>query len=73
MDKIDAKMIVAFARCNMKIKVAANTIFYNKNSLTYHFNRVRRETGLNPRNFFDLVELYEIARGILTDDEIESI
>lgn len=68
MDKIDAKMIVAFARCGMKIKTAADMVFYNKGTLIYRFNRIRRETGLDPRNFFDLVELYNIAANVLGDD-----
>lgn len=72
MDKIDAKMIVAFAQCNMKIKVAASKIFYNKGTLAYRFNRIKQNTGLDPRNFFDLVELYDMATNVL-GDEIDEI
>lgn len=68
MDKIDAKMIVAYARCGMRLRTAANMVFYNKGTLTYRFDRIRRETGLDPRNFFDLVELYDIATNVLGDD-----
>lgn len=68
MDKIDAKMIVAFARCGMRLRTAADMVFYNKGTLVYRFDRIKRETGLDPRNFFDLVELYDIAVNVLGDE-----
>lgn len=73
MDKLDAKIIVAYVRANMNICEAARKVKYHRNTFTHMLDRIRKVTELNPRNFFDLHELYEIARGILTDDEIESI
>lgn len=73
MDKLDAKIIVAYVRANMNICEAARKTYYHRNTFTYQLNRIRKATGLDPRNFFDLGELYEIARGILTADEIEAI
>lgn len=73
MDKLDAKIIVAYVRSNMKICEAARRLKYHRNTFTHMLDRIRKVTDLDPRNFFDLGELYEIARGILTDDEIEAI
>lgn len=73
MDKLDAKIIVAFARSNMNISGTAQKMGYHRNTFTYMLDRIRNVTALDPRNFFDLGELYEIARGVLTDDEVEAI
>lgn len=73
MDKLDAKIIVAFVRSNMNICEAARMTYYHRNTFTYQLNRIRKITGLNPRNFFDLHELHDIACRILTIDEIEAI
>ena len=73
MDKLDAKIIVAFAQSNMNISGTSREMGYHRNTFTYMLDRIQKATGLNPRNFFDLGELYEIARGILTDDEVEAI
>lgn len=72
MNEIEAKMIVAFVRCDMKITHAAKRIHYDTSTLEYRFNSVHIKTGLNPRNFFDLNELYAIACNVLGDkaDEI---
>lgn len=73
MDKIDAGIIVTYARCNMVQSVTARKLYRSETNIGLHLDKVKRLTGLDPRNFFDLHELYEIARGILTDDEIEAI
>lgn len=73
MDKYLAKLIVAYVRADMNICEAARKTYYHRNTFTYQLNRIRKATGLNPRNFFDLCELYEIALGILTAEEIDEI
>lgn len=73
MNKIDAKVIVAFAQCSMNITDAAPKAKYSRNGFLYRLDRIKRVTGLDPRNFFDLGELYEIACSILTVDEIDEI
>ena len=66
--KKEARMIVAMAQCDMTVYAAADKVYYHKNTLLYHFEKIRKKTGLNPRNFFDLIELYSMAREILGDD-----
>lgn len=65
MNEIEARMIVAFARCDMKITHAAKRLHYDTATLEYRFNSVHIKTGLNPRNFFDLGELYTSACNVL--------
>ena len=73
MDKNDAKLILAYVLANMNICEAARKTYYHRNTFTHNLERIRKVTGLNPRNFFDLHELYDIACSILTVEEIEEI
>ena len=68
MTEIDAIVILAFARCSMNANETARKLAYNHNSIHYHLNKVKDHTGLDPRNFFDLHELYQMATGILGED-----
>jgi sugar diacid utilization regulator len=68
MNETDAKIVVAYARCNMRATKTAETLHYHRQTILQHFDKIRYNTGLDPRNFFDLGELYEIAVGILGDD-----
>lgn len=67
-EKMDAKSVIVFARCNMNVSETARKLHYHRNSLVYHFSRVKKITGLDPLNFFDLSELYTIALEILSDE-----
>ena len=33
--------------------------------MTYHLDKVKRQTGLDPQRFYDLVELVKIAQDVL--------
>jgi hypothetical protein len=68
MERFDAKIIIAYAQSNMKKNIAASKVYCSPGSITNHFRIIRKETGLDPENFFDLGELYTIARGKLGDD-----
>ena len=68
MDRTDAKIIIAFAQSNMSMVDAGLKVGYSRTGITYRFDNIKKATGLDPRNFFDLGELYTIARNILGDD-----
>lgn len=68
MDRTEAKMIIAYAQSNMKTADAALKVYYSWNTVDRCFKRIKEKTGLDPRNFFDLIELYSIARNVLGDD-----
>lgn len=65
MSKYQAKIIVLYAQASMNRSGVAKILGVNTSTLTYHFNVIQDKTGLDPRNFFDLGELYTIARDIL--------
>lgn len=71
MNELDAKIIVVFARGNMNRAVVCRKLHYAPNTICYHLDRVKKITGLDPRNFFDLHELYAIACNILGDEANE--
>lgn len=52
MGEIDAKIVHALAQCNMNLTVAAQKLHYHRNTLEYHVAQIRKNTGLDPRNFF---------------------
>ena len=68
MNETQAKIIVAYARNGMRVTKTAAALYYDRRVIYLNFKKIRENTGLNPRNFFDLVELYTIAVGILGDD-----
>lgn len=59
--EIDRAMVLALAECNMNATEVARINHYHRNTVVFHMNRVQRETGLDPRRFYDLVSLVEMV------------
>ena len=55
--------LMAYANANMKIYVAAKESYRDKATVKYHLEQVKQKTGLDPRNFYDLVKLVEMLGG----------
>lgn len=68
MNEIDAKVVIALVQNGMYISAAARSLMYHRNTIRYHIEQIRIKTGLDPRNFFDLGELYMMAREVLGED-----
>ena len=41
----------------MNVRETGNVVYLHYNSIRYRFRLIQRETGLNPRNFYDLEKL----------------
>lgn len=65
MNKEDAHIIVAMANHSMNVTDVARAIFTHRNTVLYHLNKVKQQTGLDPRRFYDLVELVKMAQEVL--------
>ena len=65
MNKEDAHIVVAMANHNMNATDVALAIFAHRNTVLYHLNKVKQQTGLDPRRFYDLVELVKMAQEVL--------
>lgn len=68
MNKEDAHIVIAMANHNMKVTDVARAIFAHRNTVLYHLDKVKQQTGLDPRRFYDLVELVKIAQEVLSND-----
>ena len=61
MSEFDRDVIVALADNSMNIKNAGKAIFMCYAGVCYRIEKIRKETGLNPRNFHDLCTLYQMV------------
>jgi sugar diacid utilization regulator len=53
---------LAMADCDMVASEVARKIHCTRNNIDYHCARIFEITGLNPKCFYDLVELVEAIR-----------
>lgn len=65
------EIILAMADCNLSIAAVAEKLHFNRNNIVYHMNQIKKKTGLNPRNFYDLVELLKMLED--TEDDTEPV
>lgn len=57
----DKALLRAYAENNMNRSQTSKAVYLHTNSIRYRFDVIRRETGLDPGNFYDLVKLLGIA------------
>lgn len=57
MEDRDRKLLKAYAENSMSMKKTSDAVYLHYNSIRYRFKLIERETGLNPRNFYDLEKL----------------
>ena len=58
----DKAIILALADNGMQVKPTARSIDMHWNSVYYCIDRIYNQTGLDPRNFYDLHKLVEMAQ-----------
>ena len=56
-------IVISLAENGMKVERVADTMHYHRNTIQYHLETITKKTGYDPRNFFDLITLYEMATG----------
>ena len=61
MTREQKKIVKALAEHSMNISEAARATNYHRNTCVYHIEQIKKRTGLDPMNFFDLHELYQIV------------
>ena len=57
MTERDIEIILGYAENNMNVSETARKMFFHRNTLEYHLDKVKKKTGLDPRKFYDLLEL----------------
>lgn len=63
MTERDIEIIKAYAAHNMNVSATAKDLYMHHNTVIYHLGKIRAETGLDPRQFYDLVELVKRFEG----------
>lgn len=56
-------IIFAYARNDMNALKTAKNISCHRNAVEYHLVKIEEKYGLNPKKFYDLVKLVEMAKG----------
>ena len=57
---LDMETLIEFANNNMDVSKTARQMFMSRSATAYHLDKIKRVTGLNPYNFFDLVKLFKL-------------
>lgn len=55
------RIIRTLADCDMNIAKTAILLNHSRNSMEYQINKIAKNTGLNPKNFYDLAKLVKMA------------
>lgn len=61
MDERDAKIILAIADNSINVYAAARELFMHRNTLVYHIGKIKKITGLDATDFYDLCKLVEMV------------
>lgn len=60
LDDVERNVIMAMADENLRVSKAANSLYLHINTVVYHLDQIQEITGLDPRKFYDLVELIDM-------------
>lgn len=61
MDKRDVEIILALADNNMNATETAKRLYMHRNTVIYHIVKVKKFTGLDATNFYDLHKLVQMV------------
>lgn len=64
MDDMDRAMIRLLAKHSLNVSDVAREICYHRNSVVYRIQRIKKETGKDPMQFYDLIELLNMTGGV---------
>lgn len=65
MTKAEANVIIALANNKLSSRSAARSLNYHHNTIYYHCCKIRKATGLDPRDFYDMQKLLPVAEEVL--------
>ena len=55
-------IITSMANCGLTMNKAAKLMHYGRSTVFYHVEAIRKKTNLDPRNFYGMVKLLEMAK-----------
>ena len=71
MTKIEAEVLVNLAENKLNTAKTAKKMKCHKNTVLYHINKIKQETGTNPKSFIELCKLLPMAEEILNCNPFE--
>ena len=63
MNELEKNIVLSYAENNMDVSKTARATHYHRNTMEYHLKRIAEKYGLNPRKFYDLIDLVDVAKG----------
>lgn len=63
MDDIEKSVILEMAKCDMNCNLAAEQMYRSRSGVQYYIKKIKSETGLDCRRFYDLIELLKMIDG----------
>ncbi|MBP3359591.1 MAG: helix-turn-helix domain-containing protein, partial [Clostridia bacterium] len=73
MSKFNGELIRAFADADMNISRTADTMHITCRTVMNRLDKIKQNTGLNPRRFWDLIKLLVTAEKLEKSPEAYSI
>ena len=64
----DFRVILLFAKNNMKVQATADELGRNYDTIAWRLAKIKAVSGLDPRNFYDLIKLVDIANSRMDGD-----
>lgn len=61
LSKKQKEIILTFSENNMNSSKTARSLYMASSTIEYHLKMILHNTGLNPKRFYDLIILVEIA------------
>lgn len=68
MNDKDIEIIRAMAEFDMNVSEVSKELFMHRNTVIYHISKIKKETGLDPQKFFDLVGLINMEKESKLDE-----
>ena len=65
MTLLQAEIVLALAKNNLNIKATARELYRSLSTIYYHIYTIIDQSGLDPRNFYDLCELLPYANAVM--------
>lgn len=57
---LEKKIILSMAENDLKVSHVCKSLFMCKSTVDYHIDKIKKETGLSPKRFYDMVKLLEL-------------
>ena len=70
MTRLQAEVIIALAANGLRSKSAGKSIFKTKSAIKYHAETIKKQTGKNPYDFYDMCELLPIAKKVMQEEKM---